>query len=274
MKKIILILTGVALLGFYSCIDNDTFGDDVRATPNVVGFVDASTNLSGIADGSEYTFEVTTTLKGATSRSTTGTFTGTLTVDPSSTAIEGTHFRLDESTIEVSSDKNYLNKVSITMLSSGIVAPLDMNPVLKLNVENASGPGKLSGGSITINLLYLCPSTLAGTYETTITRDDGNVYVYSETVTETGIGEYRGESVGHWSPGAIGGTPGFDFIDVCDDLTVPGQSLVALYSNQVFQTEAQQLASVADPDNGKMHIEYSIPLSAGDRTYSADYVKQ
>lgn len=169
MKK----LNNIFLIGlsvfFFSCVDDKTLVDEIEATPNLVGFSNASMPMSAIADGEEYDFAIQMQVKGPRLNDMEGPVTATLSIDPASTAVEGTHFRLDSKEITISPDDNYLGLVPITLLTTGIAAPLDENPFLLLNVESTSGDGSViaNGKPIQINMLYLCPHDLTGTYTVT-----------------------------------------------------------------------------------------------------------
>lgn len=266
-RYLILILFSAAIT---SCSDEAVnMAEEIAATSNVIGFVDKNETVSAIADGEEHEFFFPVQVFGPSSDELTGTYTANVSVDPSSTAIEGVHFRLEEEVISASEEGDFLSLFKVVMLTEGIETPLAENPVLVLNVSNAEGPGNViaSGAQLRLTFFYLCPSYLAGDYAVTIVRDDGAVYNYTETIREVGPGRFRGESVGRWAPGSIGGTPGFDFIDVCGTITVPGQNLVDLYSNQVTQAGD----SYVDPETGNIHIEYAVTPGG---VFTADYVRQ
>ncbi|MDN4165934.1 hypothetical protein QWY31_10500 [Cytophagales bacterium LB-30] len=272
MRKLSLYILQVGLVAsIFACSESETLIDQIEGSPNVAGFVDRSINISGIADGTEYTNQVPLWITGPSTDGLSGDYSLTIEVDPSSTAIEGTHFRIDNKSATLSAGKNLTDLFTIVMLTEGIETPLETAPVLKLMVSAVSGSGNVvaSGAPLTVNMLYLCPSDLAAAYQVTIVRNDGNVYSYSDVIESTGPGQYRGVSVGHWAPGSIGGTPGFDFVDVCNVITVPEQNLVNLYSNLVYQGGD----SYVDPVTGNLHIEYYVSFAAGDRKYVADYVK-
>lgn len=271
LKYIIVIFFSAVLS---SCFDEAVnIAEEIQATDNVLGFVDRNANVSGIADGTEYTFYFPVQVVGPSSDQLTGTYTANVSVDASSTAVEGKHYRLEETVISASEEQGYLSQFKVVMLTEGIETPLAENPVLVLNVSDAGGPGNVmaSGAKLKLNMLYLCPSDLSGDYAVTIVSE-GSTYNYTETITEVGVGEYRGQSVGHWAPGAIGGEPGFNFTDVCGTITVPQQNLVNLYSNLVSQGGN----SYVHPETGDIHIEYVIPYGPypDGRKYVADYVKQ
>ena len=275
MKRIAsILLIGVAIILASSCIDDTTIVDNIEKTPNLIGFTDATASFSGIADGTEYSNDVKLRVFGPTMEALSGTYSATIAVDEeNSTAIEGTHFSLPSNAIEINVDgENFRTTFPVVLLTEGIVTPLEEAPVLVLKVTDVSGAGEIiaSGAKLTISLLYLCPSDLAGDYDVTIVRDDGAVYEYSETIAEIGVGKYRGESVGRWEPGSIGGEPGFDFIDVCGQITVPKQLLLNYYSNEVYQGGD----SHADQTAGTIHIEYYITFGAGPQKFVADYVRK
>ncbi len=267
-------LIAIVSVFFTSCDERtNTLVEEIEAQPNTIGFVDRALSFSGISDGTQYPSMVPFQVVGPSSRELTGTYTATITVDASSTAEEGVHFSIPNKTLEVSAENdNLLGLVEIIMLSEGIEAPLATAPVAVLNVTAATGSGNIiaSGAQLRISLLYLCPSELAGSYEATIVRDDGLTAIYPDVLTETGVGQYRSTTIGTWGPGAIGGTPGFDFTDVCDVITIPQQDLVDFYSNQVFQAGE----SARNPDTGVITCIYTITFGSGDRTYTHTFVPQ
>jgi hypothetical protein len=278
MRKVYRILLLILSVGiFNSClIENETDLDLNDKGPNLASFEQNRTSFSAIADGDEYKFDVKMKVIGPTSMDIKNDITLTVAVDPSSTAVVGKHFRLDSPTLTLSAANNLLGLFPVTMLTKGIVTPLAVAPVLVLKVSQASGDDNIvnNGKTISINLNYACPSFLEGTYDVTTiyTTAAGAVSTlnWTETITNTGIGEYRTGRVGHWTPADLGGTPGYTFNDVCGQISVSGQNLVDLYSNWV---EGTAFGSV-DPVTGNLYIEYSVCTAAGCRTYKSTYVKQ
>ena len=82
-----------------------------------------------------------------------------------------------------------------------------------------------------------------------------DMYYFEDVWTETGDGQYRTLRVGHWTPADLGGTPGMDIIDVCNELSIPAQNLVDLYSNIV---EGVAGDNFVDPDTGIITLHYTI----------------
>lgn len=264
---------GVALS---SCIEDDAPEDAFGQGPNLVSFRDKNTNFTAVATGEEYVKTIPMKIVGPSIDNISGPVTATISVDPSSTAEEGVHFRLDQKTITFSSENDYLNLFPVTMLSEGIDPPLAEDPVLVLNISDATGDGNViaNGTKMTIRLLYLCNSQLEGTYEVTgpYYRDGvfQGIVNYSDVLRKTGEGEYRGTKVGHWGDLGVG-NPGFTFLDVCDNITIPEQNLVDYYANIV---EGVPGKSFVNPENGNLYMEYTICYGGSCREYFLDYVKQ
>lgn len=279
-SKYILIL--ILVLGTsHSCLVDDTTRYDLNSKgTNLATFDLTRTSFSFVSDGSEYHFTVRMKVVGPRLVDVTSPLTATVAADPSSTAIAGTHYRLDQTTITLDPDNNLLGLFPITILTNGIHAPLNKAPVLVLNVTGAAGDASVinSGKQIEITLNYGCFSNLAGTYDVTtvMTRTISGAVTtshWTETITQTGIGEYRTQWVtATYGPGSLApGEDGFTFLDVCNVLTVPDQGLANYYSNKVY---GNSLGSV-NPVTGNLHIEYTVETTnaAGFRSCVSDYVK-
>ncbi|MFC2151682.1 hypothetical protein ACFLSE_04070 [Bacteroidota bacterium] len=270
LKYIIIFILGLGM--FNSClIDNDSDLDQNETGYNLVGFASVSTTVAGISDGNEYDFEVDLKLVGPTSMDITSDITVTIGAHSSSTGIAGTHFRIDNPTVVLEAANNHLGKFEFTMLTAGIVAPLDTAPHLVLEVVEATGDPKVenNGKTLDVTLSYQCFSNLAGSYDCTMQRDGGTIYNYVDNITATGVGAYRTSEVGHWIGGLGVGTPGYTFYDECNKISIPGQMLVNYYSNWVEGTKA----GAVDPVTGIITTEYSI-TSSWASTYANTYVPQ
>lgn len=262
---------------FNSCLIDDESTLELNGQgPNLGGFEQANTTISAIADGAEYKFDLKVKVFGPTSMNLTNDVTLKIAADPSSTAVQGKHYRIDSPTITLSPSKNMLGLFKITMLTQGIKTPLAASPKLVLRVTEVTGdPNVLNSGKpINITMNYACPSFLEGTYdvttEYTATTGAVSTLTWTEDIVKTGIGEYRTTRVGHWTPAQLGGTPGFTFTDVCGKLSIPGQNLVDLYANWV---EATDFGS-ANEETGTLYMEYSVCYGGACRYYKSTYVKQ
>lgn len=243
---------------------------------NLASFTNTSRVIGGIANGDEYVFDLKMSVYGPTVTDLNGDVAIAISVDPSSTAVEGTHFKLDVNTMTLAQSNNYLGFFPLTLLSDGIDAPLAVSPVLKLIVSSASGADNVLGNGkpITLTLNYLCNSELAGDYDAemqyTTVGGDVSFYSFIDTFVETGTGEYRTTVDHHW--GSLGvGTPGYTFFDVCGVITIPGQNLADFYGNWVDDLGVR---GFADPDTGVITVDYTIcfPQGGSDcRLYSVTY---
>lgn len=256
-----LLSIALAILTFTSCVvDDDVVLGDITG-PNLASFARTSQVISGIANGDEYENEIIVEVKGPTWEEMTGDVEVTVSVDPASTAVEGTHFRMDSKTITLTEENNYNGKLPITLLTDGIEAPLDENPVLILNVESATGENVINNGKpLKINLNYLCFSDLSGTYDVKLryiraSQGIDTTVEFQDTFTEVATGEYRTARVGHWTAADLGGEPGFTFYDICNTITIPEQNLVNLYSNLVKGVAGE---SSVNPETGVITMEYTI----------------
>jgi hypothetical protein len=248
---------------------------------NVVGFANASENLAVIPDGNEYPFQIKIKAIGPTVMELTEDITVTFSAADGSTAIEGTHYRIDDASVTLTKANNYLGKVNITMLTAGIEPPLASAPVL-LMVTDATGSASVTGTGKPVKVVfsYACFSNLAGTYDVSVLRDGGPIAPYNtngmgmiDVITETGVGEYRTSQVGHWDwATTLGGAgrAGYTFYDVCGVLTVPTQDLIEYYSNVVHGDESPDGEVKAD---GTLVITYKI-TSSWESEYEATYTPQ
>jgi len=265
IKYIIVFLLSIGLLN--SClIDNDTDVDDNNAGDNFFTFNVKQAALAGIADDSEYTFKLQLVLTGPTSKDVTSDLTAVIVADEASTAIEGTHYRIDNPNITLTKDNNYLAEVEVTMLTLGIITPLETSPVLLLKVTNVTGSSDViaDGKPMTVTLNYACPSFLAGEYTVDVTGR-GDASTYTDIVTETGVGTYGTTMVAHWTPFPSGF--GLEFMDVCDVITVPLHELGHYYSNDIWGHKP----GFVDPVTGVITIYYTIVLGDADVPFEAIY---
>jgi len=272
LKLAIIAMLSLSLLGSCELFQEDTTLSKNSEGYNLAGFENTKQTVVAVADGNEYTFEVKMKVIGPTSMDLTKDITVTVEADAASTATEGTHFRIDNKSLTLKASDNYLGLLKVTVITNGIVAPLSKK--LILNAVSASGDAVVTnnGKPLEMTINYACFSNLAGTYDVTTeyTGYDGSVTIlnWTETITQTGVGEYRTGNVGHWAPADLGNTPGFTFYDQCGELTIPGQNLVEAYSNWVEGTES----GIADGNT--LVMEYSICVATGCRYYKSTYVKQ
>jgi hypothetical protein len=267
LKYILIFIIGLG--AFNSCIVDDETNYDLNDKGvNLAGFELTSTTVSGIADGTEYTFDMRVKVKGPTVLGLTNDITLTVGVDPNSTAIEGTHFSIVNPTITLTASDNYLGLIHVKMLTQGIVTPLAKSPVLILTAASATGDPNVvnTGKTLTITMNFACFSEFQGDYNVTITSSTGAVVSRVETIDKIGVEQYLTHSVGTWNPPLS--DYGVIFENSCNILTVPFMDLLAnTYSNDVW---GHKLGS-RDPATGVITLYYTIAFAAGNREYTAVY---
>ncbi len=259
---------GVVLMN--ACEKPDREVDKIVDGTNFAVFQLTKTAVTQIADGAEYLVDVPVKLTGPALDDASGDVLVTYEVDTdATTAVEGTHYRIDDYTVTLKKSNNYLGNAKLVMLTDGIVTPLATSPILVLKVKSATGDATVinSGKALEITLNYACFSDLAGEYNVVTVRGDGATDSWTETITQTGIGQYHTQYVGLWNP-PINADAGFAFTDVCGVISMPEQGLADTYTNSVYHAEL----GTVNPD-GSLHIVYIIEFAAGNNTYTADYTK-
>ncbi|MFY0601686.1 MAG: hypothetical protein JXR03_18580 [Cyclobacteriaceae bacterium] len=189
MKYLYMLLIGAVITT--SCSEEgDSLASQISNSPNTAGFALSVMPMSGVADGSTYDFDIRMLVAGPTSKDLSENVTVRLSVDTDqSTAIEGTHFEFESNELTITPNQNSAGVLPITLLTEGIVAPLAENPVLVLNVESVSGDRTVvgSGKALVVNLLYLCPGDLSGTYTVT---NDWCAPTFTTTITANADGSW------------------------------------------------------------------------------------
>ncbi len=228
--KTLKILTLILLSTFalHSCLVEDTArSDEFDDGPNVLGFLESSMLATLTADGSTRTIVVPLRAIGPNLGEITSDITASLEVDPSSTAIEGTHYTLNSNTVTFSPSNNLITTIELTILSEGIDAPASESLILNLvNSSDANTVPSGRTGSLAVDITYLCFSDLAGNYTNALIAPDLCDTSDPITVVEDEPGRYFVSSMTNYS-WTSGGCIGFFIIDNCGTLTYDGGDLEA-----------------------------------------------
>lgn len=173
MKHLSYIFIFLSIFFINACeVDSDI--PEISNSPNLAKFENYRIDLKGLANGSEYHDQIQVKVNGPTLKDLTSDITITIEADPTSTASEGTHYRILEKTITLSKSNNYLANIDIVLLTEGNTPPMDgtpefddyVAPVLYLNIVTASGDASVipTGKSSAITMRYITPNPYAGTY--------------------------------------------------------------------------------------------------------------
>lgn len=259
MKTINKLLTLMVVLTLSSClIDDDVATDSFDQGANIVGFSSSSLSANALADGNEATVDVPLIVTGPTSTSISNDINVTLSIDPSSTAIEGTHFTLDNTALTLAAANGLAGSLPLTIITDGIIPPLAEAPVIVLNIASSDDTNTIiSGrtGQVEVTINYLCFSNLAGEYTIAYTSGDLN-----HDVSTISDGVYEMTSMFAWP------TSGYivSFTDVCGELT--------LINDWQFSNEIAGIGTV-DYDSGNLNwTGVTVEAVYADRNYTMEKV--
>jgi len=277
MKKIIVLLA-LAVVGI-SCSDDSnlpdgSFGD----TPRVVGFLKTTQNVPFFEDEGvvlkEFPFDVLGTGDGAPYNE---DITLTYAVNSSSTAVAGLEY-------------DWVNTSSTVTIPAGQsfgLLPLNINtgnfnPTAKtslvLDITAVDKEGFVISNQnkqVTINFIG-CLSLLEGMYTVVVTRGDGaTVTRPNENVSYQDVNYFRTTTSGLYTVAQLAPPApyaGYNFTDICGDISVESQNLGGAYSNLLrgLSTTGED-GEVLNANQFK--VTYEITFAAGNQTYTGVYTR-
>lgn len=277
---------GISLLTVFlatSCED-PTVGDDEAADFNngisVVQFTSSKANAPAVADGEEKMYDVRVQLAGPDIENLTEDVVVNFSVDPSSTAVAGTNFRFDVTTVTLTKANNYLATLPVTILTEGVTPPF--SPTLVLNIDSVTSNNDdvvVSGnkGQIVVSLAYLCFADLNGSYVFTndITVRNCNL----PATTTIAANSEGGWEIALYADGGVlqycSGNDGFD--QTGSILVVCGEVFV---QNQVQFCGSNGIGCIVggswDPDegNGVLRMQHEDTFFPGVGSFNSTYTRQ
>jgi len=213
MKKILILIAVV--LSMTACLDNSVQLDGIESSPNLVGFNKASKTVGFLTDDLEHQTNVLVTIVGPSYDSVQGDVVAQISVDPSSTAVDGVNYRLESNSVVLNYANNFSALLPITVITENMSAPSRVS--LVLNIDTISNDSLVINGrtkQIRVYIDYLCFSNL----------DNGNEYLNPDvpngatTIEEIAPGKYE---VGAMPFLSSGGNPiPFEFTDTCGEISI------------------------------------------------------
>lgn len=245
MKKILSILTMSLII--VSCTSDDINPDQYFAGGSkIVGFTKAFETVSYFADEGQVTLDFPVSLIGSGNGQTLSEdIEITYQIDPaSSTATEGVEFEF----------ANTSGKLVIPAGSTFVGFPLKVNtgqldPVAKteliVKLTSATNNTVVGQQYETLKIIFVgCQSTLAGNYTLSVKRADvATPYIRTgETITQTSVNNFLTRTSGNYAFGQLAPAPleGYNFVDICGDITIPQQNLANFYSNILQPIESNE----------------------------------
>ncbi len=226
MKTIKLIFASLLLLiSTSSCLLDQDPGDQYGDSVSVLGFAQASQKLTLFVDNGVQNVNIPVRIDGPQKYDIKNDVTAVVSVDPSSTAVEGVNFTIDNPIVTLSPGQNLLDVVQVSVMTDGI-DPLTIteNPKIVLKLTDISDTSILVNGRAdvaTIEIIYICPSDMAGDYDNPDLPSGANGVA---TLEEAGDGRYKVSALPYLGWG--GTTPIYYYIiDNCNQLTYDGGEL-------------------------------------------------
>ncbi|HEU0136971.1 MAG TPA: hypothetical protein VFQ50_06740 [Flavobacterium sp.] len=275
MKKLLSLMLIIAAA--ISCTDDDLKPEGDFTGPKIVGFgtnfesvayfedegvVDRTfpINLIGLGNGqvSDQPIEITYTID-----------------TENSTATEGVEFDFADSTGKVIIPAGGTFGMFPLKVNTGNFNPTEKTQLV-LKLTDASGETVVGAQYDTLSIVFVgCQSTLAGTYTLVVTNNiNGFVRTYaSEDIDMTDVNTFHTESTGTWLLGTMPvSDQGFQFIDICGEITVPEQNLFDYYSNLVRGISSDGVDGHVIDENS-FEITYEITFAAGNQNYTGVYTR-
>lgn len=240
-KFLALILFSISMLFVTSCVDDDVqeIEGEFATTSYVIGFSQTSRDAIFQVDGSVQTLEIPVNLINGLDYSSNPAISAAVIVDAASTAVPGVDFNfVDPSqTVSIEPDREY-GTIDITVDTNDIDVDNSKTLILRL-AEPSVGLVAQQFQTITIEIIGLCISDLAGMYSVTTTYGyhdflpDYNPNTMDIEVVSVGDGLYE---VFDFSGGLYSSGPYADayntgpssftvqFSDICNNITWSGQS--------------------------------------------------
>ena len=276
MKKIIL-LAAIAFASF-SCNKDDSNLDDANFinTPHVVGFSEKFETVAYFSDEGQISREFPVDLIG------TGTgapfnedVTVTYSVDAASTAIEGQEYSfLDNSRKVVIPAGGSFGMLPLTINTGQLNPTMKTQLIINLTAVDKDG-FVVADQQRQFKIIFVgCQSQLEGTYTVVVTRNDGIVRTYApEVLSLVSVNYFKTTTTGTWAAGVIAPDQGYNFTDICGDITVAEQGLAQGYYSNTVKGLTTDGTDGFVTDNNNFRVKYEISFAAGNRTYTNVYTR-
>lgn len=279
MKKFLTL--AIACAALISCTDDDIRTEhQLDSGPKVIGFNSSFESVAYFEDlgAVERNFPVNIIGTGNGQLSSSD-ITVTYEVDPSSTAVEGTEYDFIDTSGMVTIPAGSSFGMFPLLVNTGQLDPVQKTELV-LNLTSSTGNTTVGAQYSTLRIVFVgCQTQIAtagvpGDFSVLIERNDGAAWSWaSETVSLVDINTLKTTTTGGWAAGTIAPDQGYNFIDICGDITVPVQGLCqGYYSNQVYGLTSDGTDGfVTDANN--FDATYEITFSAGNRQYTNTYVR-
>ncbi|HSD14842.1 MAG TPA: hypothetical protein VLB74_09365 [Flavobacterium sp.] len=279
MKKLMSLL--ILAAATVACTDDDIRTEqDFSNGPKVVGFASSFESVAYFEDlgAVERTFPVTMIGTGNGQNSATP-INVHYEIDPASTATEGVEFDFVDQSGIVTIQPNATFGNFPLLVNTGQLNP-DTPTELILNLVSADG-AVVGSQYHRLRIVFVgCQSQIADqdgeNYMTRCTRNDGFVrnFPAPEPIYMVDVNTFKTTTTATYLPGSLPvPDQGYNFIDICGDITVPHQNLAqGSYGNEVYGLTDDGTDGYFI-DANTFEIIYEVTFAAGNRQYTSRYTR-
>lgn len=280
MKKLLSLLVIAAAV--VACTDDDLGSDVYTSGPKIVGFGTDFESVAYFEDEGVVQREFAVNLIGlGNGQVSDEAITVNYEIDAANTtATEGQEFDFVDTsgTITIPAGSTF-GMFPLNINTGGFSATEKTQLVLKLTT--ASEGTVVGAQQSTLRVVFVgCQSQLQGVYTLQVVRGDGFVRNYSDedVIPYVEDGEevrntFHTESSGTYLQGQFAvPDQGFNFVDICGEITVPEQNLANYYSNLLRGISSDGVDGNVVDEN-QFVLTYEITFAAGDQTYTGTYTR-
>lgn len=279
MKNIIALLAIGSVL--FSCTDDDIRVEhQLDSGSKIVGFSKSLETVSYFSDEGQVTLDFPVSLIGSGNGQTLSSdIEVSYSVDiANSTATEGVEFEFANTT----------GKLVIPAGGTFVGFPLkvntgQLNPTAKtelvVKLTDATNNTVVGQQYQSLKIIFVgCQSTVDGLYTVTVQRADlASPSVFTgETITPTAVNNFITRTSGNYAFGVLqGSTQGYNFIDICGEITIPQQNLAGIYSNILQPISANNGLDGTVVSNNEFNTNYEIGFTGNTiwRQFAATYIR-
>ena len=276
MKKFIFFSAALAVSLLSSCDDEDRLETDtLNEGPKIVGFQEDFSQVAYFENIGSVEHKFPVVLYGLGNGDLPSSDIDVYyEVDPASTATEGVEFNFLDTSGKITIPAGNTFAEFPLSVNTGQLNPTSKTELI-LKLTSASSGSVVGYQYQTLKIVFVgCQSALEGVYTVVVTRNDGIIRTYfNETVTEVGTNYFKTNTTGTWAAGTIAPDQGYNFTDVCGEITISQQGICqGYYSNQVFGFAANDIdGTVTDSDH--FQTNYEITFAAGNRQFNNAYTR-
>lgn len=277
--KIIFLALGVALFSA-SCLvdDEDETLEAFSNTPYAIGFRDTTANFSYFENLGAVPNPLSLDVLGGGNGTgvTSNTTVQFEVVEDLTTATAGVEYTLEEDGSLVIPAGEEFGTLNLSVNTGQLNPTTPTQLVLEITSVSQGSTIITARDRIYISFVGCQSNVDQFSYQVTTTNASGAV-VYSaiENITVpqgAAPNNFRTTSTGYFGPSGTNIVPpaqynGFNFVDICGDITISSQNLGGVYSNQVFGSGS------VDPATGNITFNYQVTFASGNGVYTSVYVK-